>query len=206
MKTTATQIRWAKRPLWHRGKVEIGVIDLQPMHSPGPTVKPNSGFMLFHDPLDILGVSKATKAGLRACEIARLDWSMVPDARGEVGSVLTIEDRIAKQRGGLTAHPASPGPPPGSPQTEGEAGWRRPDCSVSKGRAHAAEQRVVNWFVALFENLGNRRLLLPLGAPHLHHWCCTKHQPDRRKPSRRSIARGASVYRYDASVHRRRHE
>ena len=63
MKTTATQIRWAKRPLWHRGKVGIGVIDLQPMHSPGPTVKPDSGFMLFHDPLDILGVSKAKKAG-----------------------------------------------------------------------------------------------------------------------------------------------
>src|SRR5947199_10775483 len=42
----------------------------------------------------------SAKAGLRACEIARLDWSMVLDARGEVGSVLSIEDRIAKKRGG----------------------------------------------------------------------------------------------------------
>jgi integrase len=49
----------------------------------------------------------SAKAGLRACEIARLDWSMVLDARGEVGPVLNIEDRIAKKRGGgrIPLHP-----------------------------------------------------------------------------------------------------
>ena len=30
----------------------------------------------------------SVKAGLRACEIARLDWSMALDARGKVGDVL----------------------------------------------------------------------------------------------------------------------
>jgi site-specific recombinase XerC len=45
----------------------------------------------------------SAKAGLRACEIARLDWSMVLDARGEVGLVLNIEDRIARSgQGGVS--------------------------------------------------------------------------------------------------------
>jgi integrase len=42
----------------------------------------------------------SVKAGLRACEIARLDWSMVLDARGKVADVLAIHDAIAKKRGG----------------------------------------------------------------------------------------------------------
>src|SRR4051794_33539230 len=56
---------------------------------------------------DRVMVLLSAKAGLRACEIARLDWSMVLDARGEVGPVLTIEDRIAKKRGGrrIPLHP-----------------------------------------------------------------------------------------------------
>src|SRR4051794_30607570 len=42
----------------------------------------------------------SVKAGLRACEIAGLEWSMVLDPRGRVGRVLTIEDRIAKKGSG----------------------------------------------------------------------------------------------------------
>ena len=49
----------------------------------------------------------SVKAGLRACEIARLDWSMVLDARGKVADVLAIHDAIAKKRGGrrIPMHP-----------------------------------------------------------------------------------------------------
>ena len=35
------------------------------------------------------------KAGLRACEIARLTWPMVTDARGEVGAVLELPGSAA---------------------------------------------------------------------------------------------------------------
>ena len=49
----------------------------------------------------------SVKAGLRACEIAGLDWSMVLDARGKVADVLAIYDAIAKKRGGrrIPMHP-----------------------------------------------------------------------------------------------------
>ncbi len=42
----------------------------------------------------------SVKAGLRACEIARLDWSMVLDARGQVGAFVAVRDAIAKRRSG----------------------------------------------------------------------------------------------------------
>lgn len=40
------------------------------------------------------------KAGLRACEIARIDWSMVCDAGGEVGNSIEISKSIAKKGSG----------------------------------------------------------------------------------------------------------
>src|SRR5580700_298079 len=40
------------------------------------------------------------KAGLRACEIAGLDWSMVLDAQGRVSGTINVRDVIAKKRGG----------------------------------------------------------------------------------------------------------
>jgi integrase len=47
------------------------------------------------------------KAGLRACEIAQLQWSMVLDARGKVADGLAIHDAIAKKRSGrrIPIHP-----------------------------------------------------------------------------------------------------
>ena len=49
----------------------------------------------------------SVKAGLRACEIARLEWSMVLDARGKVADSLAVQDSIAKKRGGrrIPMHP-----------------------------------------------------------------------------------------------------
>ncbi len=42
------------------------------------------------------------KSGLRAAEISKLDWSMVLDASGNVGSTIALEDRIAKKKHGRT--------------------------------------------------------------------------------------------------------
>jgi integrase len=49
----------------------------------------------------------SVKAGLRACEIAGLDWSMVLDAQGRVSGTLNVRDVIAKKRGGrrIPMHP-----------------------------------------------------------------------------------------------------
>ena len=41
----------------------------------------------------------SVKAGLRACEIARLDWSMVLDARGKVADAISVRDAIVKKHG-----------------------------------------------------------------------------------------------------------
>jgi integrase/recombinase XerD len=38
----------------------------------------------------------SVKAGLRACEIAGLDWPMVLDARGRVSDTIHVRDLIAK--------------------------------------------------------------------------------------------------------------
>lgn len=50
------------------------------------------------------------KAGLRACEIAGLDWSMVLDAQGRVSGTIHVRDVIAKKRGGrrIPMHPRAP--------------------------------------------------------------------------------------------------
>src|SRR3569833_2950193 len=47
------------------------------------------------------------KAGLRAAEIAKLDWSMVLEPSGSVGTTIELQDRIAKKRHGRTipVHP-----------------------------------------------------------------------------------------------------
>src|SRR3984885_1297655 len=41
----------------------------------------------------------SVKAGLRACEIAGLDWSMLLDAQGRVSGTIHVRDVIAKKRG-----------------------------------------------------------------------------------------------------------
>jgi hypothetical protein len=47
------------------------------------------------------------RAGLRAAEIAKLEWPMVLDATGKVGQTIELEDRIAKKKHGrrLPIHP-----------------------------------------------------------------------------------------------------
>ena len=50
----------------------------------------------------------STKAGLRAGEIASLTWPMITDATGEIGTVIALEDRVAKKKSGrvIPLHPA----------------------------------------------------------------------------------------------------
>jgi integrase/recombinase XerD len=47
------------------------------------------------------------RAGLRAAEIAKLEWQMVLDASGRIGQTIELEDRVAKKKHGrrIPVHP-----------------------------------------------------------------------------------------------------
>ncbi len=92
------------------------------------------------------------RAGLRAAEIAGLEWEMVMDANGRLGGPLAVPDRIAKKGGGrrVPLHPelkaalqvlARRGPRPGPVIVSARGGRLRPNS-------------IVNWFVALYAEIG----------------------------------------------------
>ena len=121
----------------------------------------------------------SVKAGLRACEIARLDWSMVLDARGKIADGLAIHDVIAKKRGGrrIPMHPdlrrtlqclLRTSEPSGAVIRSARGGHMRPTS-------------VVNWFAALFKELGfegcsshsGRRTFITGAARNIHRSGCS---------------------------------
>src|SRR5712671_249608 len=48
------------------------------------------------------------KAGMRAVEIAAITWAMVTDAEGEVGDLISLENRASKGKGGGRHIPMHP--------------------------------------------------------------------------------------------------
>jgi integrase len=121
----------------------------------------------------------SVKAGLRACEMARLEWSMVLDARGKVADSLAVQDSIAKKRGGrrIPTHPdlyralrslLSVSQPSGPVIRSARGGCLRPTS-------------VVNWFAALFSELGfegcsshaGRRTFITAAARNLRRSGCS---------------------------------
>jgi integrase len=135
------------------------------------------------------------KAGLRACEMARLEWSMVLDARGKVADVLAIHDAIAKKRGGrrIPMHPdlrralgsllqisePSGPPPPFRP-------WR----------LFAPDQRG-QLVCGAIQRAGLRRMFVALRPANLHHRRGAQRSPQRMQPARRSTAGRAPIHRDD---------
>ena len=121
----------------------------------------------------------SVKAGLRACEIAGLDWSMVLDPQGRVSDTIHVRDIIAKKRRGrrIPMHPdlrrgleklALTGEPVG------------PVIRSYRG-GHLTANSVVNWFVARFKELGfegcsshsGRRSFITLAARNIHRSGCS---------------------------------
>jgi integrase/recombinase XerD len=121
----------------------------------------------------------SAKAGLRACEIARLDWSMVLDARGCVGDTLAVRDAIAKKHGGrrIPMHPSlgralvalkRASAPVGPVVRSARGGGMRP-------------KSIVNWFAALFAGLeldgcsshSGRRSFITAAARNAHKTGCS---------------------------------
>ena len=100
---------------------------------------------------DQVVVLLSVKAGLRACEIARLEWSMVVNADGRVGDLLEIRASIAKKRSGrrIPVHPRL--------REALQRLWkeRRSETHViASARGGAMRPNsIVNWFVAMFHEL-----------------------------------------------------
>ena len=93
----------------------------------------------------------SAKAGLRACEIAGLEWSMVLDARGQVDTQINVSDKIAKKQSGRRI-------PLHRDLAEALRQLRRRSGSdtvvVASARGGAMRPNsIVNWFVALFAEL-----------------------------------------------------
>lgn len=122
----------------------------------------------------------SVRAGLRAAEIAKITWSMVLDARGRIGDMLVVTDRIAKKRGGrrIPLHPDL--------RTALADLWcdtvvaNGPVVRSSRGGAMAPNS-IVNWFVALFAALGidgcsshsGRRTFITRAARNVHRAGCS---------------------------------
>jgi integrase/recombinase XerD len=94
----------------------------------------------------------SVKAGLRACEIAGLQWSMVMTDNGKIGDVIDIRDTIAKRGAGRRI-------PIHSDLQPALAALRRLRTSdryiVASNRGGPMRANsIVNWFVAMFAELG----------------------------------------------------
>lgn len=94
----------------------------------------------------------STKAGLRACEIAGLKWSMVLDARGRVGKFMVIEDHIAKRRSGRRI-PLHPELRVALSKLRETASGDGPVIRSRRG-GPMKPNSIVNWFVSLYSTVG----------------------------------------------------
>ena len=94
----------------------------------------------------------SAKAGLRACEIANLEWSMVLDARGRVADTIAVRDAIAKKGAGRRI-PMHPDLRKALAKLQRESEGMGAVIRSGKG-GHFLPQSLVNWFIALFAELG----------------------------------------------------
>ena len=119
------------------------------------------------------------KSGLRACEIARLDWSMVLDARGRIGDTMAIYDIIAKKRSGRRI-PLHPDLVTALIKLKGSTIPSGPIIPSARG-GHMRPNSIVNWFVTLFADLGydgcsshsGRRTFITQAARNAHRTGCS---------------------------------
>ena len=94
------------------------------------------------------------KAGLRACEIAGLDWTMVLNPSGGLGASIMIGSGIAKN-GRARRVPLHPELKLALGQLRTAQGRPREGPVIRSQRGGAMTPRsVVNWFKSLYEELG----------------------------------------------------
>jgi integrase/recombinase XerD len=115
------------------------------------------------------------RAGLRACEMARVEWPMLLDSAGRVAHSIELEDRIAKKKSGrrIPIHPEL--------RAALNALLRRTPNPVgpvirSRKGGHMRPNSIVNWFVQLFVEVelagcsshSGRRTFITVSARNLH--------------------------------------
>jgi integrase/recombinase XerD len=133
-----------------------------------------------HPARDRAMILLSVRAGLRAAEIAQLTWPMVLDASGHIGDTLAVPDRIAKKGSGrrLPLHPELRDALVDLMQLgDNRSG---PVVGSVRGGAMRANS-IVNWFVALFAELGvdgcsshsGRRTFITLAARNAHRAGCS---------------------------------
>ena len=121
----------------------------------------------------------SVRAALRACEIARLDWSMVLDARGHVGDHIAVHDRIAKKQSGRRV-PLHPDLRRALLVLQRDVDAVEPVVRSARGGAMRPNS-IVNWFVAMFVALGlpgcsshsGRRTFITTAARNAHRAGCS---------------------------------
>lgn len=94
------------------------------------------------------------KAGLRACEIAGLDWEMVLTCDGKIANYVLVGDRIAKNGHGRRV-PMHANLKSALAKLHGFG--RRPKRGAvirSQKGGHMAPRSVVNWFKSMYVELG----------------------------------------------------
>jgi integrase len=121
----------------------------------------------------------SVKAGLRACEIARLDWSMVLDPRGQIGNFIEVRDAIAKMRGGRRV-PLHTDLRRALVRLKARRLATGPIIKSTRG-GPMKPNSIVNWFVALFDEIGfegcsshsGRRTFITNAARNVHRTGCS---------------------------------
>jgi integrase len=100
---------------------------------------------------DTVIVLLSVKAGLRACEIAGLEWSMVMTDAGEIGDIIDIRNAIAKRGSGrrIPMHPSLQ-----QALVELRSVRTSDTHIVASNRGGAMRPNsIVNWFVTIFAQL-----------------------------------------------------
>jgi integrase len=121
----------------------------------------------------------SVRAGLRASEIAQLDWSMVLDSRGHVSDTIAIRDAIAKKGAGRRI-PMHRDLRRALNTLKGGRNLRGPVVRSARGGA-LRPNSIVNWFVQLFAELGiagcsshsGRRTFITAAARNAHRAGCS---------------------------------
>jgi integrase len=121
----------------------------------------------------------SVKAGLRACEIANLDWSMILDANGRIANTMTVRDTIAK-RGAGRRLPLHGDLKNALRQLLPQNTYSGPVIRSVRGR-HMKPNSIVNWFAAMFVELefdgcsshSGRRTFITNAAKNIHRTGCS---------------------------------
>jgi integrase/recombinase XerD len=124
---------------------------------------------------DRVMVLLSVRAGLRACEIAGLDWSMVTGPDGRVGRLMSVDDCIAKKGGGRRI-PMHPELRSALCRYGATVPRRGPVLSSARTGRHLRANSVVNWFITLYAEIGasgcsshsGRRTFITHAARHAH--------------------------------------